>query len=378
MGKIRVIFIIPEFRCGGAERTVINIVNHINRDKFVPILVVFNKRGPLKCLLHDDIEVISLNSSRVRYSIIKLSFVIFKVKPHVIMSTIRYVNVGTVFSCLLFRSKISVLVRETNDFTSAGINPNNWKEKVVGWCYRRAHGVIALSNGVRQDILERYNVAPQRVVTIYNPIDIEMVKESMQDSFIGNELNNPKWENKIKIVAVGSLIYQKGFDLLIRALAMVPQLPCVLWIIGDGLEINNLNDLTSKLGVDHQVTFLGFKENPFVWMSNADLFVLPSRWEGFGHVIVEAMVCGVPVLSTRCKSGPDEIISHGVNGLLCDPNSVSSLAKGIEAMVKNFEKRKGYVTNGTETVKRFAVRKIVSEYEIFFQEYAKKRSQAQS
>jgi glycosyltransferase involved in cell wall biosynthesis len=110
----------------------------------------------------------------------------------------------------------------------------------------------------------------------------------------------------------------------------------------------------------------GFKKNPYAYMTHADLFVLPSRWEGFGHVIAEAMACEVAVLSTRCPSGPDEIITNGKDGQLCDHSSASNLASHIQQLYEAPDIRKQYVVNALESVKKFEKKTIVRQYENLF------------
>ena len=167
---------------------------------------------------------------------------------------------------------------------------------------------------------------------------------------------------------VGALEYQKGHDLLIRALGQLGHIPLRLKIVGDGSEKSRLVRVAEDLGVSERVAFFPFQQNPYASMARADLFVLPSRWEGFGHVVAEAMACGVPVLAARCPAGPDEIITDGVDGSLCAPNSTSALAHHIEKLWGEPSTRERYAAAGRESVKRFDVRSIVPEYERLFLE----------
>jgi len=361
----RVLFVIPELICGGAERTFVNILNHLDRSRFKPILALYSKRGPLLELLQRDVEVHELGCTRARFAVPGLMRLIWRLDPDAIVSTLPYPNLVTVLCSSLSGRKKPVLVRESNHRTAAGIETSSWKERMVGWSYRRATRVITLSNGVRADVISRYGIAGDRVVTLYNPIDIagieDLAREPISDSVLNT--NGRRKFSPFKIVAVGVLKYQKGYDLLIEALAKLKSLPLRLWIIGEGKERHSLVSLADRLGVGDRVSFVGFQRNPYAWMARTDLFVLPSRWEGFGHVIAEAMVCGVPVLATRCPSGPEEIITDGVDGQLCQPHKVESLAQHIEALSKDLEGRRSLAKAAKMSVRRFDVKQIVRGYE---------------
>jgi glycosyltransferase involved in cell wall biosynthesis len=102
-----------------------------------------------------------------------------------------------------------------------------------------------------------------------------------------------------------------------------------LVLIGEGEEAESLTSLARELGVHTDVEFLGFQHNPYKYMARADVFALPSLWEGFGRVLVEAMACGVPVIATRCPSGPEEIVCDGASGLLVPPGDADALADAV-------------------------------------------------
>ena len=368
-----VLFVLPSMEWGGMQRTILNIVNYIDRERYRPVVALYRKEGSYLNLLVEDVTVEEVKSSRARFSVLRLAEFIRDLRPDVILSTLRYINVGTLLSATLARTGAAVVLRETNHQTAAGVGTGSWREKLVGWSYRRAHRVIALSCGVREDVIERYRIPPEQVVTIYNPIDLQRISElaekPVNDAILADELHRGAY---FQIIAAGALHRQKGYDLLIKAVAQLRHIPFRLRILGEGSEKSNLARLVNELGVRDRVFFMGFRENPYAFMVKADLFVLSSRWEGFGHVIAEAMVCGVPVLAARCRSGPDEIITDEVDGRLCEHNSVSALASHIEELWKDPGKRKRYAATARESVRRFDARIIVKEYERLFSEAVSK------
>jgi glycosyltransferase involved in cell wall biosynthesis len=114
------------------------------------------------------------------------------------------------------------------------------------------------------------------------------------------------------------------------------------------------------------VRLLGFQQNPFKYMAAADLFVLSSRFEGFGNVIVEAMACGVPVVATDCPFGPGEIIKDGRNGMLVAPDSTSALAEGILRVLMDKELKKRLAISGATRALDFDAKVIARAYEELF------------
>ncbi len=133
------------------------------------------------------------------------------------------------------------------------------------------------------------------------------------------------------IVTAGRLTRQKGQDLLISAFAASAAARDLdLVILGEGPLEADLRARAAAQGVADRVWFPGFQANPWAWFSKARLFVLPSRWEGFGNVITEAMACGAPILSADCDFGPREQIAHGETGWLVAPCSVASLTRGLD------------------------------------------------
>lgn len=365
--RIRVLFFIPWLGGGGAERTFLNILNLIDRKRFEPILVLCRKKGNYLNLLNPDVRIVSLDT-QLRFSLLPLVRRIRKMKPDLMVSTLRLTNLVAVLARNLSGSRTKVIVRETNNLTAAGIDPKKFGERVVGWAYRKSDRVISLSEGVKVDLEKRYRIRPEHITRIYNPVDVTGIKK-----LAALKPDDERWceacgsERCFKIISVGKLFFQKGHDLLIQAMDKVRDLPVHLSILGEGPEHERLEEMVRKSNLGSRISFLGFKENPYSYMARSDLMVLSSRWEGFGHVIVEAMVCQTPVLSVDCPSGPSEIIDSGKNGVLCLPNSPEIVAEHIRNMYEDAERRSRYIQRANETVNRFDIRRIVREYECVFE-----------
>jgi glycosyltransferase involved in cell wall biosynthesis len=165
------------------------------------------------------------------------------------------------------------------------------------------------------------------------------------------------------ILSVGTLKEQKDHATLIRAFALLPMtLNAKLTILGEGGLRSELEALVQQLGLQGRVALPGFEVDPYPWYQTADLFVLSSRWEGFGSVIVEALECGVPVVSTDCQSGPAEILENGRIGNLVPIQDPEALAASISEALKNPIDRNLLINRARD----FSVSSIADQYLDYF------------
>jgi glycosyltransferase involved in cell wall biosynthesis len=352
---------------GGAERSVLNLVNGLDRERFAPCLVLNKAKGPYLVSVRPDVPIIELGAKRMRGALVGLVREIRRQRPDILFSTMQGPSVMLWLAKKLARSKASLVLRESNNWTARGVSSQGIGQRVVGMAFRSADRVVCLSDGVNDDTQRRYGRVCTR--TIYNPINVASIRREAAD----RSGVTPQWEPKetrkaVELLAVGRLTRQKGFDLLIHAASQVADLPWNLTILGEGPDLASLLSQIRSLGLQDRVALPGFVPNPYPWFAAADLFVLSSRWEGFGHVIVEAMATGTAVLSTRCPSGPDEIITNRVDGLLCDPESSDALASSLRELITNADLRQGFAAAASETPARFDVASIVGQYEALFDE----------
>lgn len=167
------------------------------------------------------------------------------------------------------------------------------------------------------------------------------------------------------LVAMGRLAYEKGFDLLLQAFALIArrQPEWCLQIWGEGELQSELEHCASTLGLTERVQFCGFTKYPFEVMQQADLFVVPSRCEGFSNVLAEAMACGLAVVSFDCPSGPRHIVRDGINGILVPPQDVPALAATLERLIVNEAERRRLAANAPKAVERFGMERVMSLWE---------------
>ena len=369
--KKKLLIFIPSLAGGGAERTIINIMKYLDKSIFDITLVMVNnyvnnenKHEYLE-LIPSEVKVKYLNCSLSKYSIAKiigrLAKIINSENPNLIFSTTMKANIITVLAGKFSKVNAPIIIRESNNRSESKI-PRVYKV-LTSLLYNRADHVIGLSKGVEEDLIENFQVDKSKTSVIYNPIDIESIyglkEEKVEDLTLDSE-------EKL-IVSVGRLVKQKDYETLLRAFAIIEKsVKSRLLILGKGPEEENLRLLTESLNLTEKVNYLGFKKNPYKYMQLSDLFILSSKWEGFGHVIVEAMTLGIPVVSTNCKSGPGEIIDRNKFGVLVEVGNYKQMAEKSIDILCNPDKHNILAELGRSRSVDFNAEKIVKEYQNLF------------
>ena len=199
--------------------------------------------------------------------------------------------------------------------------------------YRYADEVVGVSHGITSEFSKIPNLSSGRVHTVYNPIEIDYIKRKSREPVSHRWLVS---SDSPVIMAIGKLIKRKDFVTLLRAFArLVSKRKARLIVLGEGRFRSSLLSLTNRLGVAECVDFPGFAENPFAFLARADLFVLSSRNEGLPTVLIEAMVCGCPVVSTDCDFGPREILEDSRHGPLVPVGEPEALAGAMLSVLNN-------------------------------------------
>jgi len=368
-GRIKLLFVLPSLVTGGAEKVALNIAKFLKREKFLVKICLFEKKGELLGEVPKYIEVLNLKK-RNRWSFPFLSFRIRKImkyfQPDIIVSWLWYATSVVAIANMFQRRKppFFIAYEPHNHKKDVLYEPfTSLKSFLINYSHKMTDLVITVSHGAAKDISRSYNLRHNSVKVIYNPIDIHSIQRLAKEKVT---LPFPKRGIPI-IVTFGRLIKRKGFDYLIKAFHIVrKETPCKLLIIGEGEERTNLEQLVKGLKMEGDIIFLGYQSNPYKFLSSADVFVFSSLWEGFGNVIVEAMACGVPVIATRCPYGPDEIITHGENGLLVSVGDVKAIAEAILRLLREQTLRKRLSEAAKRRAYDFRVEEMVAEYERTF------------
>ncbi len=194
--------------------------------------------------------------------------------------------------------------------------------------YPKIDAVIAVSHGVALDFSRLTGMPLEKISVIYNPVatpDLEVLSNEAIPEEIGGQT----------IVSVGRLTYQKNIPFLVRAfIALRKQQVCQLVIVGDGEELETIQQMVEECDFKSDIHLLGHRSNPFPYMKKAKVFALTSIYEGFGNVVVEALACGTPVVSTNC-GGPEEILATPELGLIIDQDDESGFVKALSKKLKD-------------------------------------------
>lgn len=318
-----IVFILPDLGQGGAERVITTIINHLDRSRFKPKLILFEKKGFYLQYLEKDVEIIELNTSRIRYSIFKIIPALKKIKPDIVFS--GWGEISAFISPLIpFFPKTKFIARETN------VVSEHVKRKEILFFYRfynNFHKIIAQSDDMQIDLVNKIGIKPGKIVKINNPVDFDLIESrlSSDERIYSDEHKN--------VVAIGNLSDRKGFDLLLKVFEKLKTSNIKLHILGDGLQKQELMKQKHDSGLVN-VQFHGIKENPFPYIEQADLFVLSSRYEGFPNVLLEAGACGTYSLVNNCPGGIYEIIQNKINGEIHDINDTEKFASKILELVQ--------------------------------------------
>ncbi len=280
-----------------------------------------------------DVRLVNLGKSRLLKSLPSLVGYMKKERPQVLLSAMLSTNIVALWARDLSRVSTRVIVSEHSTLTSSIKRARNPRERLMTnlarWVYPRADGIVAVSKGVADDLTRVAQLAHHRIETIHNPVVTPELIQRAQEP-----LHHPWFVpgSPPVILGVGRLGAEKDFPSLIKAVAQVhQQRPVRLIILGDGEDRLALESMVRALGLEDIVDLPGFVNNPYHYMRQASMFVLSSIREGLLTVLIEAMACGCPVISTDCHSGPAEILEHGKYGRLVLPENIRGLANAILA-----------------------------------------------
>lgn len=257
-------------------------------------------------------------------------------KPDMLIAVGTQSNLTALWAKRFSGVTTKIAVSEHNTLSLVAKHGRPWFRRsypaMVRRAYPHADAIIAVSQGVADDLSRVTMIPRERITAIYNPVvSAELVAKSQVP------LDHPwlRTGEPPLILGIGRLHRQKDFPTLLRAFARVREVcPTRLVLLGEGAERHALEQLAADLHLTADLSLPGFVDNPFPWLARANVFVLSSIWEGFANVLVEALACGCPVVSTDCPSGPAEILDRGIYGPLVPVGDEQALAKAILSVLQ--------------------------------------------
>ena len=350
MTKKTIIFILPDLETGGAERIITTLANELPREYFLPKIMLMRKVGGYLKLLKDDVEIIDLKTERIRSSLKPILSEISKRKPDIVFSGFGEVNAYLSMFIKLF-PKTKFIARETNVVSK---HVTRKEIKFFYNFYNNYKTIICQSNEMQNDLVKNFKIKPNKIIKINNPVDFNFIENAVKNSHKPEEFIT----NFKNVVAIGNLSPRKGFDNLLKVFSRLKNENILLHILGDGKDKEMLHQMKEMLGLKH-VIFHGRQENPYRFLTHADLFVLSSRYEGFPNVLLEAGACGTYSLANDCPGGISEIISSDTNGEILDIEDYENFANKLKSLLHR-EHNADAIKNSIKT--RFSKDIILNKY----------------
>jgi len=383
--KPRLLIFINTLQSGGAERVVSLLLGHLKDDFEIHLALYCNI---VDYAIPPEIKLLNLEQPLKQARLIrlfKLPFLSYKVYRYCIKNDIKisvaflyrpcYIN-ALMKSIWGYKGKV-IMCERTHQTTMQQSQSKlyRWFSKfMVMFSYKRADLVLANSYAMQTDLIENFKIkTPVRV--IYNPIDLNFIrthKDEVPDFVFDKDI--------FHFVNVGGFRKEKNHLLLLQAFFILKNLPCKLVIVGGGVMEEELKQKVSDLGLMDKVVFCGFELNPFKYVSRCDCFVLSSDVEGFPNVLIEALACGKPVISTDCSSGPRELLAPatdlhhrainnyeiGEYGILTPVNDIAALAAAMRKMYEDRALRMQFSEKAAGRAQQFDVDEIKEYFHVAF------------
>jgi glycosyltransferase involved in cell wall biosynthesis len=317
---------------GGVERQSLIIAEEFRRQGVDVTLLLHRLRGQLLDQVPAGIRIVDMNSSRTLTDIPRLVRFLRTEQPDILLSNGDLNNVAALLAKGMSFGSTKLVICQHNPISANFVACENWMYRYVGLFYRMLSPflsqAVAVSEGVAGELGAIAGLRKERILTINNPVVGLDFKERSEAP-----IDHPWFQDRDRpiFVTAGRLVPQKDHDTMLRALAIHrKQFDSRLIVLGVGPLQTALRDLAVRLDIAKSVDFVGFQANSLPFLRQADAFLLSSRCEGFGNVIVEALGCGTPVISSRCEHGPTEILDNGRYGMLVQPRDPVALAAAMD------------------------------------------------
>ncbi len=322
---------------GGVERMMINLMKGFIDNHYAIDLVLAKARGSYIDMIPAGVNIIKTGTSHTYTSMLALMAYCRKSRPDVLLVAKHRAGLVAAMVRRLTGVPGRLVLRLGTTLSAAMVGKNRMQRwlwyKTMRTFYPQMDKIIAVSQGVADDIADITGIPADQIEVIHNPVVTpDLASQARQP------VTHPWFKpgSPGVIMGIGRLTRQKDFPTLLRAFAKVRQhLSCRLMILGEGHEREHCKSLAGELGIAEHVELPGFVTNPYAYLSKACLFVLSSRWEGSPNALTEAMALGIPVVATDCQSGPREILQNGRIGRLVPVGNAEDLAEAMLETIRH-------------------------------------------
>lgn len=352
-------FVMHRFAGGGAEKITITLANELARRNYkITFLVKFND-GEFMSKLSDEINVISL-SKRKKNAINFISFLKQEFERgqfDCIFSVSLGMSTVALLANYLSKPKIKLIPVIHSSMTMTEDKFKNTKFLIMKYFDTFTYHTVVVSEDAKKEYIKCTNISAEKIVAIYNPVVSKEIKEKMYQKPKHEWLINKKIP---VIIAAGRLSLAKNYPFMLEVMEeLLKYQEARLIILGNGEMLEELLDYAKNLKIEKYVDFQGFTENPYTYFKHADSFLMTSDYEGLPTVMIEALACGCPVVSTDCISGPREILEDGNYGHLI---SIGDKSKMVQALIETLRQKNTNKDRLIERANYFSVDNAVSHY----------------
>lgn len=385
MGKKKILFKISYLGIGGIERLAIDILNNLKfEDKEFVLMLENEENNIMQDQLDDNIEIVYLKpkwfnslAEKIRS---KKKNILYKILYNLIMPVDKILLANGVNNYIKNNKNIDMFV-DYNGEAGKYIHKIKVKKKIMwnhlsisnkskdklkrfGERLKNYDIIVTICDEMKEELEKEFPFLKEKLKRIYNFIDIEKINEKLLEEI--SEQDKKLMEENY-CISVGRLAEPKDYETTIKAFELLRKkgIEEKLYIIGEGVKKEELKKLIKEKNLEQQILLLGQKNNPYIWMKNADIFVHSSKLEGFAMVLLEAMTTKLPIVTSICKTGVKEILEFKT-GEGYSIGDYKTLAIKIENLLNDESKRKEYIKNSKKVITEFSKTKILEEYRKIF------------
>lgn len=364
----RILFFITSLAGGGAEKVLVNMANHLDKKKFKVTVQALFDVGINKKNLSNDIEYKYVfkhifRGNTILFKLFSPAFLfkhMIKGEYDIIVSYFQGPTTRIIAGCTKPNVKLVQWIH--NEFH----NRND-----IVYCYRndseciqlqkKFNATVYVANSVKDAYLKTFPELEGNDHVLYNIVESEKIQQLSQEPINNDNIIN----HKFNLISVGRFIPQKAFDRLLRIVAKLKneEIDIGLTLLGVGYLEKNLKKQAKELGIENDVSFLGYQTNPYKYVKNADLFVCSSLHEGFSTAVTESLIVGTPVITTSC-SGMQELLGNNEFGVIVE-NSEEALYDGIKELLTNNFSLSHYKRTAEQRAKHFDHQESLEKIQVF-------------
>lgn len=353
--------------CGGAEKVLVDLLDHMDLVEYDITLVLFSDRIEHRpaCLAPHKIKIL-----HKRYCwdffrlIVELRAIVNEVRPATVISLLDYAHIITGLVKKISKHAFRTVFWE-HSYPPKYYRAMRWaflKTILIKYTYSRADHIITVSDPAATALREWLQLQPQKITCIANPVSIDTIKDRANAA-----IPVDRDKNRFILVSVGRLEPEKRYDRLLRVFALVLEqsIPAELWMLGDGSLKENLQRQAEGSGLSDHVTFWGFQNNPYAYLARSDVFIMTSDYEGLPLSMLEAMALGLPVITTDF-TGVSAIMKNGESGYILPADDEKAMAQKVIELCRNKDRRTAMSRAAMERAMDFNIDQMMPKYENIF------------